>query len=154
MTEPSAAPSDAVSPPAKALDSGTVEVLAHALFRTVFREGMRVPIRMEGLVDMDVVVQDNNLLLNMNHLPAELPQLAIWRITLAFQGEPVVEYGRGVRNDVKIHLPRLCFLLLAGWAARRRGGIARARADAAHAHQLTAMLRTDSTAGTVREPRV
>jgi hypothetical protein len=136
----------------RTLDPGTVEVLAHTLFRTAFPQGVRVPIRVNGLIDMDVVVKDNNVLFNVGHVEAELPPLSVWRITLAHRGKPVAEYGRGVPNDAKIHIPRLCFLLLTSWAQRRRRYRARARAESDRSLELSSFAPSDRRAGPVGEP--
>jgi hypothetical protein len=135
----------------RTLDSKTVEVLALAVFRTLFRDGVHVPLQMKGMMDMDLVVKDNNVLLNLNQVHAEVPQLSIWRITFAYRGKPVVEYGRGVKNDMKIHLPQLCFLFLAIWRERRRKSKARARGEAARDQELVTMSMTDSIPRTAEE---
>jgi hypothetical protein len=143
---------DSVPPVERALDPAMVEVLAHTVFRRLFPEGVRVPIRMSGLIDMDIVVKDNNVLLNVGRVEAELLPLSVWRITVAHRGHPVVEYGRGVRNDAKIHIPRLCFLLLASWAERRRRYKVRARAEWTRNLPLSTFTPGERRRGPVGEP--
>jgi hypothetical protein len=104
----------------KRLDSQTVEVLALTVFRAIFGHGVRVPLKMKGVMDMDLVVKDGNVLLNMNQMQLEGPELKVWRFTFAYHDKPVVEYGRGIKNDMKIHFPQLTFLLLTMWRDHRR----------------------------------
>jgi hypothetical protein len=133
---------------------GTVEVLTHTLFRTLFRDGVRVPIRLPGLMDVDVVAKDNNLLLNVGRLEADIPPLSVWRITLAYRGHKVVEYGRGVKNDVKVHVPRLGFLLLTSWVERRRRFKVRGQATVTPDQAMTTIPIGDRHASSVGgEPR-
>jgi hypothetical protein len=101
---------------------------------------------MQGLMDMDLVVKDNNVLLNLNQVQAAVPQLSIWRVTFAYHGKPVVEYGRGIKNDVKFHYPQLCFLLLAIWRERRRKNQAVARGETARDRDMVTMSMTDRVA--------
>jgi hypothetical protein len=153
MAEPARTSASNGPPLVTTLDTRTVEVLAHTLFGTVFREGVRVPIRVSGLVDMDVVVKDNNVLLNVGRVEAEIPALSLWRITLAYRGHPVVDYGRGIPNDAKVHVPRLCFLLLMSWTERRRRFKARARAERERNRDLATITPEDRHPGLVGEPR-
>jgi hypothetical protein len=140
-------PPPTVAPPDKTLDTKTVEVLALALFRTVFRNGLRLPLRVKDLMDMDLVIRDNNVLLNMNKVHMEVPELLIWRLTFAYQGKPVVEYGRGIKNGMKFHYPQLVFLLLAIWRDKRRKVRAKAEGAAARTRELVSIAVTDPTTG-------
>jgi hypothetical protein len=139
MIEPVAVPPARLTPPGRTLDSKTVEVLALAVFRTLFKDGIHVPIEMKGLVDMDLVVKDNNVLININQVQAAVPQLSIWRVTYAYRGKPFIEYGRGVKNDVKLHYGQLIVLLVAMWRERLRKTRAEARGAAARDQELLAM---------------
>jgi hypothetical protein len=145
---------DPVGPVQRTLDSKTVEVLALAVFRTLFKDGVHVPLQMEGLMDMDLVVKDNNVLLNLNKVQAQVPQLSIWRVTFAYHGKPVVEYGRGIKNDMKVYYPQLCFLFLAIWQERRRKSKAKARGEAALDREMVTMSMTDRSPGTAEETTV
>jgi hypothetical protein len=127
------------SPSQRKLDMKTVEVLGLAVFRTLFRDGVHIPLKMNGMMDMDLVVKDNNILLNMNHVSAEIPELSIWRVTFAYRNKPVIEYGRGIKNDFKIHYPQACFLLLAIWKEKRRKNRAAARGEVALDRDLVTM---------------
>jgi hypothetical protein len=128
----------------KTLDTKTVEVLALAVFRTIFRDGVHVPLKVKGKMDVDLVIKDNNVYLNMNDVAAEMPELSIWRVTFAYRGKPVVEYGRGVKNDMKIYYPQLCFLFLAIWRERRRKLRAKTRGDQIRDRELVRMSVTPS----------
>jgi hypothetical protein len=117
------------TPPERPLDSRTVEMLALTAFRTIFREGIHVPLKLNGVSDMDLLVRDSDVTLNLNQLQLQVPSLVIWRITVAFQGKPLVEYGRGVKNDMKLHLGQLFFLLLVMWREKRRSRRTQLRED-------------------------
>jgi hypothetical protein len=144
-------PTEEVAPLAKTLDSKTVEVLALAVFRTLFKDGIHVPIEMEGLVDMDLVVKDNNVLVNLNRVQAGVPQLSIWRVTYAYRGKPFLEYGRGVKNDMRIHYPQLFVLLAALWRERRNKKRTEARFEAARERELLVMSKSPPNGGPVEE---
>jgi hypothetical protein len=131
--ERSGPPADRTSTGGQSLDSATVEMLTHTIFRILFRDGVRLPLHVDGLVDMDVVVKDNNIVIDVGRLEAELPPLSVWRVTVAYHGHPVLDYGRGVPNDAKVHLPRLCHLLLTSWVQRRKRYRARLGASLAGA---------------------
>jgi hypothetical protein len=154
VPEPEGPRSESASPGGRALDSRAVEVLASTVFRAVFKNGVRVPLQMDGMVDMDVVVKDNNVILNLNAVQAEVPPLAIWRVTFAYRGRPVADYGRGVKNDLKIHYPQLCVLFLAVWRERRRKNKARAQGDAARDRELVTMSAVAPSPRTAGEPPV
>jgi hypothetical protein len=108
----------------RVIDVATVEVLALAIFRVIFGRGFRLPLKREGLIDMDIVASDKDILLNANKIIFEMPELAIWRFIFAYKGKPVLEYGRGVRRTIKIYYYRMFCLLLAMWLAgwkKKRG---------------------------------
>jgi hypothetical protein len=110
----------------RVVDLSTLEVASYAIFRALFGRGIRVPIKREGIIDMDVVVRDKDIILNTNSLTFEVPELSIWKLVLAYQGKPVLEFGRGVKNRVKVYRWRLAMLLLKMWWHGRRA------AEAAH----------------------
>jgi hypothetical protein len=142
MPEPVVPPMDARSPTNKTLDTKTIEVLALSVFRSIFGRAVRVPIKVPGMMDMDLVVRDNNVILNLNKIEVHAPELLIWRVVFAYQGKPVVEYGRGIPNDMKIHLPQLCFLYLAIWRDKRKLLKARAAANALRDREMIALSKT------------
>ncbi|MGD0587669.1 MAG: hypothetical protein ABSA63_02615 [Thermoplasmata archaeon] len=151
MTQLQNPPSHTAARSEKTLDAKTVEVLALAVFRTLFRDGVHVPLKVDGLMDMDLTVKDNNVLLNLNQVQANVPELSIWRITFAYRGKPVVEYGRGIKNDMKVHFPQLCFLMLAAWREKRKKNQARASGDLALERELVTMSVTEPNTGTKGE---
>jgi hypothetical protein len=122
-----------------------VEMLASGVFQAIFRDGVRVPLKMKGLMDLDLVIKDNNILINMNQVQGEVPELSVWRITFAYRGKPVMEYGRGIKNDIKIHFPQAIFLLLAVWREKRKKN--RARGVANREDGLVTMSVTGPEAG-------
>ena len=105
----------ALPPLERLIDIPSMELAAYAMFRSIIGHGIHIPIKREGVVDMDLIVKDRDVVLNTNQLQLELPSLAIWRIIFAYKGEAVVEYGRGVKNNIKIHRWRLFKLLLQMW---------------------------------------
>ena len=123
--EKAAAPSGrrALPPLERFIDLPSIELATYAMFRSLVGRGIRIPLKREGLIDMDIVVKDRDIVLNTNRLQLELPSLAIWRIIFAYKGEAVIEYGRGVKNNIKIHRWRLFKLLLQmWWSGRKKAG--------------------------------
>jgi hypothetical protein len=127
MTTPPDPPPDLGPSVKKTLDSTTVEILALTVFRAIFGQGVHVPLRVKGVVDVDLVVRDSNVLVNLNEIELTRPQLTIWRVIFAYHGKPVFEYGRGIKRDFKIHFPQLVVLLVTMWknSRSRRKAIAR-----------------------------
>jgi hypothetical protein len=130
MTSPTP-PGDENSPTGKPIDTRTLEVLALTVVRALFGKGIRVPVKLPGLLDMDLVVQDANLILDLNEIHVQGPELQIWRVVFAYEGKPVVEYGRGVKNGVRLHLPQFALLILTLWRERRKNLKAKRKAEAA-----------------------
>jgi hypothetical protein len=151
MTELRSPASGVAPPPERTLDTKTAEVLALTVFRAIFRNGVHVPLKVKGMMDMDLVIRDSNVILNMNAVQMEVLELSIWRITFAYRGKPVIEYGRGIKNDMKIHLPQLCFLLLAIWQERRKKSKAKARGETTRGRELVTMSVTDPSAAKAEE---
>jgi len=97
------------------MDVSTIEIAALTVFRALFGQGVAIPIKREGLVDMNVVIMGRDVVINTNRLMLEVPELAIWRIVFAYKGRPILEYGRGVPNKIKIHRYRALQLLAGMW---------------------------------------
>ena len=97
------------------IDVPSIELATYAMFRSIVGRGIRIPIKREGVVDMDIVVKDKDVILNTNEMMLDLPRLAIWRFVFAYKGEPIMEYGRGVKNNIKVHRWRMFKLLLQIW---------------------------------------
>lgn len=104
----------------RVLDVSTIEVLTFAMFRAIFGRGVRIPLKLEGVFDMEIVAKDKDIVLNTNQLYFQVPELNVWRFILAYKGKPVIEYGRGVKNRIKIHRFRLFVVLLAVWWGGRK----------------------------------
>lgn len=136
-------------PIGKTLDIKRIEVLARTVVRAIFGKEIRVPLKLKGVMDMDLVVRDTTVILNLNKVQMEAPELLIWRFIFAYQGKPVVEYGRGIKNDMKVHLPQLFFLLITLWRGRNKKLKTRALAGAAFDHDLVAMAAPDPKTGAV-----
>jgi hypothetical protein len=135
----------------RVLDTKTVEVLAASVFRAMFRDGLQMPLKVKGMMDLDLLVRDNTVYLNMNTVSAEVPELSIWRIVFAYKGKPVIEYGRGIKNDVKIHIPQMCFLMVAIWQEKRKKSKAKARGQTSQERELLTMsMSAPSSAAEVR----
>lgn len=109
------------------IDSGTVEVLSYALFRLVFGEGVKVPIRREGSVDMDVTVLGRDITINTKELFFEVPELVVWKFIYTHKDKPVMEFGRGVKNGMKIHRIEAFKLGIEMWAGTRKRNKEKAR---------------------------
>ena len=119
----------------RVLDVTTIEVLTFAMFRAIFGRGVRIPLKIEGVIDMEIVAKDKDIVLNTNELQFEVPELSVWRIIFAYKGRPVIEYGRGVKNRIKVHRFRLFLVLLAMWwgGRKKRKALAKAAEAASEA---------------------
>ena len=104
----------------RVIDINTLEVAAFALFRVLFGGGLRIPIKREGLIDMDVLIIDKDVILDINTLQFGEHKLKVWRLVFAYQGTPIMEVGRGVKNGLKIYKFRALRLLLALWSQGRK----------------------------------
>jgi hypothetical protein len=109
-------------------DISTIEMLAYAFSRSVFRRGVRIPLKVKDVMDMDIAVKDTDIILNTNDVSFELPPLQIWHVIFSYKGKPVFEYGRGVNNNLKIHYRHAFPFLLAMWLGTRKRRKAREEA--------------------------
>jgi hypothetical protein len=117
----------------RSLDLGTVEIISYALFRAIFGKGVRVPIKREGMIDMDVIVRGKDIILNTNQLFFVVPELAVWRIIYSHKGAPVMEMGRGVKKGMKLHRLQAIRLALEIWKDSRKNQKERSRLRSAPA---------------------
>lgn len=85
------------------IDITTIEMLSYTIIRTLWGKDIHVPIKKEGVVDIDVHIKGKDALINTNQLYFELPELVIWHIIYSHKGKPVLEIGRGVKNGMKLH---------------------------------------------------
>jgi len=102
------------------LDISTVEMVTYALFRAMFGRGIHVPLKREGVIDMDIAIEDNNIILNTNDVTFIPPELKIWRLIFTYKNKPIIEYGRGIKRGMKIHYGRAVIFLLAMWSGGRK----------------------------------
>jgi len=111
---------DALPPMGRVIDINTIEVAALALLRVLVGGGLRIPVKREGLVDMDVLIKDNDVTFDVNSLQFGEHRLKVWRLVFAYQGTPIMEVGRGVKNGSRIYKFRALRLLLTLWSEGRR----------------------------------
>ncbi|QLH74537.1 MAG: hypothetical protein HPY73_03100 [Methanomassiliicoccales archaeon] len=104
----------------RAIDLATVEVISYALFRAAFANGIRVPIKMENVVDAEITIRGKDIVINTNELYTNIPDLAIWRVIYTHKGKPVFELGRGVKKGLKVHRLNALGLGIALWRQARR----------------------------------
>ena len=97
------------------IDLATAEVISYALFRMAFRQGLSIPIKREGMVDMNVTFRGKDILINTNQLFYSVPELSVWRIVYSHQGKPILEMGRGVKNGMRIYRFNALVFLLQMW---------------------------------------
>lgn len=102
------------------IDISTLEVISYALFRVVFGKGVRIPIKRDSLVDMDITIRGKEVLVNTNQLYFTIPELAVWHIVYTHKGKPILEFGRGVRKGMRIHRFRALLLALEFWRGGRK----------------------------------
>ena len=102
------------------LDISTVEVITYAFFRAMFGKGIRIPLKREGVIDMDIAVENNDVILNTNDVSFVPPQLNIWRLIFTYKNKPIIEFGRGIKRGMKIHYGSALIFLLAMWSGGRK----------------------------------
>jgi hypothetical protein len=102
------------------IDLGMIEMVSYALFRVAFSKGVRIPIKRDGMIDMDVTVKGKEITINTNQLFFSVPELNVWHIVYEHKGKPIVELGRGVKNGVKIHRLQAIRLGLEMWNGSRK----------------------------------
>ena|GEM_PF-935290 len=97
------------------LDINTVEVISYLIVRAIWGKEFNVPIKKEGMADIDIHVKGKDITVNTNQLFFSFPELVVWHITYTHKGRPVLEIGRGVKNGMKLHYYRAARLLLEVW---------------------------------------
>jgi len=113
------------------LDLGTAEVLTYALFRAVFGYGVNIPIKREGVVDMDITVKGRDVVIDTHEFFFNLPDLVVWKVIYTHQGQPIFEMGRGVKKGFKVYRLRALKLFLKLWSQSRKAAKDRAAKVAA-----------------------
>jgi hypothetical protein len=119
-TETTAVTSEQKSGISRILDISTVEVITYAFFRAMFGKGIHIPLKKEGVIDMDITVEDNDVILNTNDVSFAPPQLNIWRLIFTYKNKPIIEFGRGIKRGMKIHYGSALIFLLAMWSGGRK----------------------------------
>jgi hypothetical protein len=117
-TAPEAAPPQ--SKIQRPIDMGLIEMVSYALFRVVFSKGLSIPIKRDGMVDMDVTVKGKEITINTNQLFFSVPELNVWHVVYQHKGKPVLELGRGVKNGMAIHRIQALRLGLEMWNGSRK----------------------------------
>ncbi len=102
------------------LDISTVEMITYALFRAMFGKSIHIPLKREGVIDMDIAIEDNDIILNTNDVTFIPPDLKIWRLIFTYKNKPIIEYGRGIKRGMKIHYGHAIIFLLAMWSGGRK----------------------------------
>src|SRR6185295_1221403 len=101
-------------------DLGGIEQLAFMALNSVFPGGLTIPIRREGLANFDVTIKGKEILVDVHGPLADIPALGVWRITFAFEGEPLMIWGRGVKGDLKVFRFRVVRFMVRAWRAKRK----------------------------------
>ena len=119
-TETTGVSSEQKSGISRILDISTVEVITYALFRAMFGKSIHIPLKKEGVIDMDITVDNNDVILNTNDVSFVPPQLNIWRLIFTYKNKPIIEFGRGIKRGIKIHYGSALIFLLAMWSGGRK----------------------------------
>jgi hypothetical protein len=104
----------------RVIDITTIEFLAFTVIRALFPKRVSYSIKKEGLLDMDITIDDRDIIFNYNRFLFELPEMSIWRLIFAYKGKPVMEIGRGVKGGLKIHRFRLLRVVFSMWLSERK----------------------------------
>ncbi|MDD1768884.1 MAG: hypothetical protein LUQ55_02745, partial [Methanomassiliicoccales archaeon] len=102
------------------INMSTLEVISYALFRFAFGKGVRIPIKREGMIDMDITVKGKEIVVNSSQIFFTFPELTVWHVVYTHKGKRILEFGRGVKG-MKIHRFRAFLLALEIWRGSRKG---------------------------------
>lgn len=105
---------------AQQINLGLIEMASYTVMKTAFKDGLRIPIKREGVVDMDVAVQGKEVTINTNQLYFTFPELTVWHIVYTHKNKPILEIGRGVKNGMKVHRLNAIRLGLEAWNGSRK----------------------------------
>jgi hypothetical protein len=103
----------------KAFDVSFAEELVYLAIKKMFSGGITIPIRKEGMADLDIVIKDKDVVLDIDKFYPSQPLLHVWRVTFAYKGEPLAYYGRGVKGDLKILPFPMARFLIQQWYQKR-----------------------------------
>jgi hypothetical protein len=102
------------------VDINTLEVVSYWIFRLAFGKELHIPIKKEGLADMDIRILNKEVIVNTNQLYFVFPELVVWHITYTHKGRPILEIGRGVKKGLKVHRINAFRLLMEVWMGSKR----------------------------------
>ena len=102
------------------VDINTLEVVSYWIFRLAFGKQLHIPVKKEGLADLDVHINNKDVVVNTNQLYFSFPELVVWHITYTHKGRPVLEIGRGVKKGLKVHRINAFRLLMEVWMGSKR----------------------------------
>ena len=119
-TETTGESSEQKLPIPRILDISTVEVITYAFFRAMFGKSVHIPLKREGIIDMDIAVENNDVILNTNDVSIPPPELKIWRFIFTYKNKPIIEFGRGTKHGIKVHYSRAILFILAMWSGGRK----------------------------------
>jgi len=109
----------------KALNVSNAEMVSSVIFRTLYGNGFRAPLKLKNVIDMDIAVENNVVTLNTNNVSFIPPKLEIWRFIFAFRNKPLLEYGSGI-SGIKIYYGRaFLFGLTLWWVSWKKKWITR-----------------------------
>jgi hypothetical protein len=129
-------PEKVMEPLDRTIDVAGIEVITYALFRFIFGTGVHIPIKREGMVDMDVTVKRKDIIVNTNQFFVTIPELLVWRIIYTHKDKPIMELGRGVKNGMRIYKLNAIRLILEMRSLNKQSIKAKKRLAKAKAAQL------------------
>ena len=107
------------------LDVTNVEMISSAIFRTLYGKGIRAPLKLKNVIDMDIAVDNNIVTVNTNNVSFIPPKLEIWRFIFAYKNKPLLEYGKGI-SGIKVYYGRaFVFGLTLWWVSWKKKWILR-----------------------------
>jgi hypothetical protein len=102
------------------VDINSLEVMSYWIFRLAFGKELHIPIKKEGMADLDVHIHNKDVIVNTNQLYFVFPELVVWHITYTHKGRPIMEIGRGVKKGLKVHRINAFRLLIEVWMGSKR----------------------------------
>jgi len=96
------------------LDVTNIEMISSVVFRTLYGKGIRAPLKLKNVIDMDIAVENNVVTLNTNNVSFIPPKLEVWRFIFAFRNKPLLEYGSGI-SGIKIYYGRAFIFGMTLW---------------------------------------
>jgi hypothetical protein len=87
----------------RTINLAMIEIIAYALSRALFGQGVSIPLKKEGIIDANVTLRNKDIIINTNQFYAGIPDLAVWKIIYTHQGKPILEFGRGIPKGLKVY---------------------------------------------------